>query len=173
MSQEQEDLIVSLMVAQAEEAQKQAVELQRAFKKALADLPEAAIAAVEKIIVESAADATKELLAASAAAKKSVKALGREWILQGAFLLGVTVVIAVGLHFAVDYVLGGRIEKLAQIDWEIKEKEADLAKIKTWGIKLEAFNDGTRGIVLPKGVKVDRTGPMKDGSGQIGIVITP
>lgn len=170
MSQEHdEDLIISLMVAQAEEAQKQLVELQQAFKKAMAGLPEAAKDAVEK----STASATKELLAASVAAKKSVKALGREWILQSAFLLGVAVVIAVGLHFAVDSVLGSRIEKLAEMDWEIKEKEANLARIRTWGIKLDTFNNGTRGIILPKGVKVGRTGPMNDGSGQIGIEITP
>lgn len=48
---------------------------------------------------------------------------------------------------------------------EIQAEEATLADMqsKTWGIRLTIFKDGTKGIVLPKGIKYDRHGKIEGG----------
>ena len=55
---------------------------------------------------------------------------------------------------------------------EITEMEQTAAGLtgKTWGLTLMQW-DNERGIILPRGVKVDRTGPLKDG--REAIVIKP
>lgn len=42
---------------------------------------------------------------------------------------------------------------------------------KTWSLELVDYGKEGRGIILPKGVKVDRSGAVSDG--RIGIVIKP
>lgn len=62
--------------------------------------------------------------------------------------------------------------QLESLKASIQAEEAMLAKMKskTWRLELATWKE-ERGIILPKGVKVDRTGPLKDG--REAIVIKP
>lgn len=64
-------------------------------------------------------------------------------------------------------------EERAAMKAAIHAEEAMLTELQsqTWGLELVSYGDGTRGILLPKGTKIDRTGTIKDG--REAVVIKP
>lgn len=62
---------------------------------------------------------------------------------------------------------------IAALKRNVAEEQKTLRELsgKTWRLELVNYGDGTRGIILPRGTKVDRTGVVQDG--RIGIVIKP
>lgn len=116
-------------------------------------------------------EAATGLKGASDEAKDAGEYLRRTGVLLGVFLLGVAIVIAGGV-FGVMYLVGqGRMNELAELKAAIQTEQATLAELqtKTWGLELVKYQDGTRGILLPKGVKVDRTGTIPDGRNAVVI----
>ncbi|WP_218064793.1 hypothetical protein [Desulfolutivibrio sulfoxidireducens] len=83
----------------------------------------------------------------------------------GFFLLAAGVVLIGALYFVAKMLFDSRVTELAELKAAIRAKEATLAELrsKTWGLELVNYGDGTRGILLPRGVKLDRTGSVKDG----------
>lgn len=108
-------------------------------------------------------------------AGREVRAQAARWI-----VVGIAIVIAVGIVMAggVSVYLRHDVETLrAEADAlqaEIAEMEQTAAELtkKTWGLRLAQWDD-ERGIVLPRGVTVDRTAPLSDNSGRIAIILKP
>jgi hypothetical protein len=171
-----EDKIFGL-IAQAEDIQAHAVKLQQAAQEAVKTLPDATREAVRvqarEIITEASKNASEGLLRASNEAQAVGAIMRRAWLLHGVFLLAVAGVIAGVSTFAVNYLLKSRINELAELKAAIVVEQRILGELqgKTWGLELVTYGDGTRGIVLPRGVKVDRTGAVQDG--RTAIVIKP
>lgn len=171
-----EDKIFGL-IAQAEDIQAHAVKLQQAAQEAVRMLPDATREAVRgqarEIITEASKNASEGLLRASSEAQAVGAMMRRAWLLHGVFLLVVAGVIAGVSSFAVNYLLKSRINELAELKTAIVAEQRLLGELqgKTWGLELVNYGDGTRGIVLPRGVKVDRTGTVSDG--RTAIVIKP
>lgn len=139
-----EEKIYSLMV-QAEDLQEHAVKLQNGAEKTFAELP---------LAVEQAG--------------KKIRATG---LLGGLFLLLVALVVIGAVYFAGSLLYKSRLEELAELKAQVTAERATLAELqaKTWGLELVKYQDGTRGIILPKGTKFDRSGPVQDG--RTGLVI--
>lgn len=198
MSQEQEDLIIA-MIAQAEEAQGVAVKLldqakalqsqaertqivaQEILLGVTSEIHKGAKVGTREIFHEAtgvAVDGLKESVAglreAAAEGRASAKAIRRTGLVSGATLLAMAVVI-IGLTYFViaPALVRSYADDLAGVKTELAAEKAALAKLRseTWRLELVEYQDGSRGILLPKGVKVDRTGPLKDG--RVGIVIVP
>lgn len=118
-------------------------------------------------------DATVGLIGASSEAKTTCALLKSTGLFQGVFLLAVGVVVSA---IAVAGIWWGT----SQLRDEAAELRAAIAALKgtavqlegkTWNLELVDYGKEGRGIILPKGVKVDRTGAVQDG--RIGIVIKP
>ncbi len=165
------------LIAQAEDIQKHAVALQRAAQDAIKTLPDASRAAVrdaaKEFITEGAEKASRGLLDASNEAKATSAALRRTGLMQGVFLLAVAMVVIGAAYVAGNLLVKSRVDELAELKTQIEAERDTLAELrsKTWGLELVKYDDGSRGIILPKGVKVDRTGAVQDG--RIGVVIRP
>lgn len=110
---------------------------------------------------------------ASDEAKGTGEYLRRTGVLLGVFLLAVAVVIAGGVFGVMHLVGKSRMNELDELKAAIQTEQATLAELqtKTWGLELVQYKDGTRGIILPKGIKIDRTGAMLDG--RAAVVIKP
>ena len=165
------------LIAQAEDIQKHAVALQRAAQDAIKTLPDASRAAVrdaaKEFITEGAEKASRGLLDASNEAKATSAALRRTGLMQGVFLLAVAMVVIGAAYVAGNLLVKSRVDELAELKTQIEAERDTLAELrsKAWGLELVKYDDGSRGIILPKGVKVDRTGAVQDG--RIGVVIRP
>lgn len=162
-----EDQLYGLM-AQAEDIQKHAVAFQRAAQDAVKTLPDAAKGAVRdaarEFIVQGAETASRGLLDASSEAKAAASSLRRTGLMQCVFLLAVALVVISATYAAGALLAKNRVDELAELKAAIRAEEAILAELrsKTWELKLVEWDD-ERGIILPKGVKVMRSGQMKDG----------
>lgn len=171
-----EDKIFGL-IAQAEDIQKYAVALQRSAQDAVKTLPDASRGAVRdaarEFITEAAEKASRSLLDASNEARATSAALRRTGLLQGVFLLAVALVIIGATYAAGSLLVKSRVEELAELKAQVTAERSTLDELrsKTWGLELVNYGDGTRGIVLPKGIKVDRTGAVQDG--RAAVVIKP
>jgi hypothetical protein len=123
--------------------------------------------------VQGAETVSRGLLDASSEAKAAASSLRRTGLLQGVFLLAVALVIIGTAYVAGGRLVKSRVDDLAELKAVIRAEQATLAELqgKTWGLELVKYQDGTRAIILPKGVKVDRTGAVPDG--RTGIVIKP
>lgn len=130
-------------------------------------------------VADSMEAATKSLQAAAAEGQASARALSRTSILQGAFLLVVALVMGFVGWAGVGYLIDRRASDLGELMAQVEVEKATLAALQseTWGLELITFRDGTRAIILPKGIKYSHNGEMKDEkgkkSGRIGIVIKP
>ena len=99
-------------------------------------------------------------------ARASGSELRRTGLMQGLFLVGVAIV-AFGLgylileHFYTPY----KKAELRELNAQITEVQGTLATLesKTWNLELVNYSNGTRGIVLPKGMRIERTTKVKDG----------
>ncbi len=171
-----EDKIFGL-IAQAEDIQKHAVALQRAAQEAIKTLPDASRTAIrdaaKEFITEGAEKASRGLLDASNEARDTSAALRRTGLMQGVFLLAVALVAIGAAYVAGGFLAKSRLNELAELKAQITQEQATLAELrsKTWGLELVNYGDGTRGVLLPKGVKVDRTGNVSDG--RAAVVIKP
>ncbi len=167
------------LIAQAEDIQKHAVTLQQVAQEAVKRLPEgyrdAVKDAAREILTGAAQNATTALLGACNEAKASSAALKRTGLLQAVFLLAIALIIAGASFGGLNWFVKSRLSELAELKAAIQVETATLADLqsKTWGLELVDYGKEGRGIVLPKGVKVDRTGELADKSGRIGIVIKP
>lgn len=165
------------LIAQAEDIQKQAVALQGTTRIAIDTLSvtfrETVRDEVRGILTTAAETASTGLLGASSEAKAAASSLRRTGLMQGVFLLAAGVVIVGALYVAGNMLFNSRVAELAEVKAQITQEQATLAELrgKTWGLELVKYEDGTRGIILPKGAKFDRSGAVQDG--RIGIVIKP
>lgn len=80
--------------------------------------------------------------------------------------------IAGGLWMFQDFAIEQAKKERAALKQEIAalEELAKKLKAKTWNLQLVEWDDGERGIILPRGVRVKRTGQVEDG--RDAIVIT-
>lgn len=153
------------------------MKLQGAAEDTLKRLPDAARRTFEDvarvILTEAAQKASEGLLEASEGARKASAVLRSTGLLQGLFLLGVAIVTG-GVGWGVgSYLVSSQKEELADLRQQVAAEKSTLETLqeKSWRLELVNYGDGTRGIILPRGVKVDRTGTLKDG--RDAIVIKP
>lgn len=88
------------------------------------------------------------------------------------FILLVGGLVAGGLWMFQDFAIEQAKKERAALKQEIAalEEQAKKLKAKTWNLQLVEWDDGERGIILPRGVRVKRTGQVEDG--RDAIVIT-
>lgn len=126
--------------------------------------------------VETASGRLKEELTESTLwAKKNRNILRFQGFWQ-IMQMTIAVILILGVVFAIsDITLKNRFATLQELRGQIAIEQKTLKQLKseTWGLTLTTFEDGSRGIILPKGVAIDRTGALMDKSGRIGIVIKP
>lgn len=200
MSQEQEDLIIA-MIAQAQEAQDLALKLldqakalqnqaektqnvtQEVLLGVASEVRKGARVGTREILQEAtgiAVDGLKDSAAglqeAAAEGRASAKVIRNTGLLLGVALLAIAVII-IGLTYSViaPALVRSYAGDLADVKAELVTERAALARLQSenWRLELVEYQDGTRGIILPKGVKYSYNGPLKDGSGRVAIVITP
>jgi len=163
-------------LAVMEEAAKVTKEIQRSAEDALQRLPEAARSSIEgvarEILVEATQEASRGLLEASRETAAASAALIRSGAINAIYLLGVALVIVAIVYFGAKLFISNQFKEIASLRQQVAEEESTLKalKSKSWNLELETYNDG-RGIILPKGVNVEKSGSLKDGR-QI-ILITP
>lgn len=141
-----EDRIYGL-IAQAENIQAHAIGLQKEASEAFSELPRSVERAASKI--------------------RSTALLGALYVIASGVV--VSVVAVAGLWWGTQQLRG----RLVDLQREVATLEATAEQLtsKTWRLELVNYGDGTRGILLPKGVKVDRTGNVPDG--RAAVVIKP
>lgn len=116
--------------------------------------------------------AATELKEVSEEAKSTGEYMRRTGVILGLFLLTVAIVLAGGVFGVMHLVGKSRMNELAELKAAIRAEQSTLAELqsKTWGLELVQYQDG-RGIILPKGIKIDRTGTVPDG--RSAVVIKP
>lgn len=141
-----EEKIYSLMV-QAEDLQEHAVKLQNGAEKTFAELP---------LAVEQAG--------------KKIRSTG---LLGGVFVLAVALVAIGVVYFAGSLLYKSRLEELADLKMQLAQARGTLGELqsKTWSLELIRYSDGSRGIILPKGVQANN--PVRLDDGRIAVVIKP
>lgn len=172
------------LIAQAEDIQAQTVKLHQTTQADIKTHLEAVRgeirSATREIIEQGAKDATRGLLdaakeakAAAGEGKTSAALLRRTGLFQGAFLLLVALVVIGAVYFAGSLLFKSRLEELAELRTQLAQERSTLDELqsKTWGLELVDWGKDGRGIILPKGVKFVRSGPIKDG--REAIVIKP
>lgn len=118
-------------------------------------------------------EAATGLVGASDEAKATSAALRRTGLMQGFFLVAVALVLG-GVGFAVMNFYGkSKLQELVELKAAIQAEQSTLDELqsKTWGLELVQYKDGTRGIILPKGIKINHTGTVSDGRN--AVVIKP
>ena len=100
-------------------------------------------------------------------ATETTAKMRKTWLLHGAYLLGVAVLI-VGFGIPLlGWHVGQQVDQLNELKTEINRGQAMLGELekKTWGLELIEFSDGGRGIILPKGLRLPQNhlGDIKDG----------
>ena len=170
-----EDKLFAL-IAQAEEIQTAARNFETAAETALSGLQgvfrDTVKGEVRTIVTDATKGASEGLQDASRMVQASAKLLRRTWTIG----LGSLVIVALALMLA--FVGSNALPKsrgadLDELKAQVAQKRSTLDELqsKTWGLELVKYNDGSRGIILPKGVQIDRTGDMKDG--RTVVVIRP
>lgn len=106
--------------------------------------------------------------------RKEMRYRGLFWAICGAAIIVVVgVVVCYGLYYTTAWTTADLKAEAERLRQEVAELEASATQLadKTWGLTLEIHDDeGTRGIILPKGVAVVRTVNVLNG--QTAIVIT-
>lgn len=139
-----EDKIFELM-AQAEDLQKHAVKLQNEAKEVLSTLPLA----------------VKE-------AGQEIRSTGLQMALMA---LSIGVIVCIGAVATLLWSTDRLREERDSLKAAIQTEEINLANLqsKTWNIELMEWDNGERGIILPKGVNFVRPVKVKDGRNAIVI----
>lgn len=155
-------------LAVMEEAAKVTKEIQRSAEDALQRLPEAARSSIEgvarEILVEAVQEASRGLLEASGGARAASAALIRSGAINAIYLLGVALALGVIVFVGSDLFISHQLKEIATLRQQVANEESTLEtlKSKSWDLKLQTYSDG-RGIVLPKGVKIEKSGQINDG----------
>ena len=183
MSQNEDKLF--MLMAHAEDLQKLAEASLQKVGQAVSHLENASVKAISGAVTtgidrtlentkKELLEANRGLVGASAEAQATCKLMKRTWLFQAVFLLAVALVLAGAFFAGMNWLISGRIGELAELKTAITAEQSKLDELqsKTWGLELVNYGDGTRGIVLPKGIKVERTGTLEK-SGQAAIVIKP
>ena len=167
MSQTQEELFT--LMAHAQDLQKHAAALQQAAGDALKKLPEGVKSAVNdssrELITQAAEKASRGISDASqgalAATVELRGTLRNTWLIHATTLVIFACVVVAGLYFGTGWMISKRVAELDALKAQISKEEATKAgfQVLEWG------------IALPKGVRVERTAPLTDGSGRIGVVL--
>lgn len=129
-------------------------------------------------VMRPAADEAKELVKSlkevAAEAQAGAKALRRTGPTTGLYVLAFGLGVGLIGWAVMGYLVKSRTQELDQLGVDIARDRGTLAELRseTWGVEL-LKTDRQRIIILPKGVKYSHNGPMQDGSGRVGIVITP
>lgn len=182
MSIDIETAIFGLM-GQAKELQEQSIASQNELRNAARYLPEALKSEIRREMNNSLGDEAKTALralqAATEAAKENSAAMKsttqKAWLVHIAALIGAAVVVGMVGYAVTGITLKNRLAELDELKSQIVAEKSTLVQLQseTWKLELVKYQDGSRGIILPKGVTVDRTGALTDKSGRIGIVIKP
>ena len=175
MNKNQEERLFTLM-AHAEDLQRVAGsslnELTRVIERLEKSTPEAIRAVIEKNITQTMYSAqnglqkaSSGLFEASAQAKATssfLKSAG--WKVIG-FLVIAFIVLSLLLWAAMLGMNKSRLAELDELKIAIKTEKATLADLqsKTWQMELVEYDDGTRGVIFPKGTKIERATKVKDG----------
>ena len=127
------------LMAQAEDLQNHAAKLQKEAQEVFSALP---------LAVEQSG--------------RKIRSTGLQMAL---ILLAIAVVVCGASVGFIGWSTDSLREEQAALKTAIQAEKATLAEMqsKTWGIKLTIFHDGTKGIVLPKGIKYDRHGKIEGG----------
>ena len=106
--------------------------------------------------------------------RKEMRYRGLFWAICGAAIVVVVGVLGCLTEYGVARWVTADLEAEAErLRQEVAELEASATQLadKTWGLELVNFEDeGTRGIILPKGTVFLRSGPIRDG--RTAVVIT-
>ena len=140
------------LMAQAEDLQNHAAKLQKEAQEVFSALP----LAVEQSGREIRGQATRWL------------------VIVAAVIVALGVVVGVGVSAYIQHDVGSLRAEADALRAEISSMEKNAAELagKTWRLELVTWKDEReRGIILPKGVKFVRSGPLKDG--REAIVIKP
>jgi len=165
------------LIAQAEDIQAHAIRLQHESEglqtiaqNTLQKLPEAFKAAVresaKEIFDSEVKNVSKGLLRASERAEDSISALAGIWLKSSLILVALALVIAGAGWGATSWLIRRRLAQLTELDRQISQDSAIKA-----GFELVSYNDGTQGIILPKGTAYVRSGQAQDG--RTAVVIKP
>ena len=156
-------------LAVMEEAAKVTKEIQRSAEDAARNFParveDSVKAIIREILTESARGASAGLQEASAGAKAASVALRNSGLLIAAALVAGAIVIGGSGWAVTNYMILHQKEELADLRQRVSDERSTLEELqaKTWRLELAKYGDGTRSIILPRGVKVERTGTVKDG----------
>jgi len=133
-----EDRIYGL-IAQAENIQAHAIGLQKEASEAFSELPRSVERAASKI--------------------RSTALLGALYVIASGVV--VSAVAVAGLWWGTQHLRG----RLVDLQREVATLEATAEQLasKTWRLELVKYSDGRRGIILPKGVQIERSGAVQDG----------
>lgn len=103
-------------------------------------------------------EASKATLEVKNARKTSV-------ILHSFYLLGVAIILAFFFSIVLQFIYTDRLTELVDLQGKIKKEQATLDKLnnETWNLELVDYDGGERGIILPKGIKIERSGNIADG----------
>lgn len=171
-----DEKIYSLMV-QAEDIQAHAVKLQQAAQEAVRILPEATREAVRgqarEIITGAAKNASEGILEASREAMAAVVAMRQAWLRQCVSLIALGVLVSAVAVAGIWWGTSRLRDEAAELRASIAEMGDTSRQLegKTWGLELVDWGKDGRCIILPKGVKFVRSGPLQDG--REAIVIKP
>lgn len=141
------------LMAHAEDLQQHAQTLQSRAKTALEGLPE---------VVREAG--------------REIRAQATRWIVVGAaVMVALGVVAAAGVSAYIRHDVGSLRAEADALRAEIAEMEQTASELAgtTWRLKLATWEDGGRGIILPRGVTVERTAPLTDDSGRVVVILKP
>lgn len=131
------------LIAQAEEIQEHTVHLYKEAKTAI-----------------------EEMRQATSEARNENRFAG---LVQSAYIMGtvslVVLVVSIGLSKGLGWYVADQRAELAELKSEsAKERETiAIMKEKTWSVELVKYDDGRRGIILPKGVRFDQVAMVQDG----------
>jgi len=170
-----EDKLFAL-IAHAEEIQTAARNFETAAGTVLSGLQEVFKDVVRDeartIITNATKRASEGLQEASREVQTATKLLRRTWVVGLGSLAVVTLVLILAF-IGSNALLKGRGADLDELKVKVAQERATLDELrsKTWSLELMKYDDGSRGIILPKGVRIDRTGDVKDG--RAAVVIRP
>lgn len=119
-----------------------------------------------KNLQKSASEVISALQGATQTVGEEMRSRGLFWAVCGAvILLIVGVFVLYGLKLAAEWTLADLHREADEYRAEIAAMKETSAKLEseTWGVKLTIFSDGTKGIVLPKGMKYERHGKVEGG----------
>lgn len=138
------------LIAHAEEIQQHTVHLHEEAKKAIEDI---------RLFTD---EIRKD-------AKQAVKPILQAGLVQAVYIGSTAIIVSLLVSVALIKGLGWHVNikklELTELKNKILIEETTLSSIKkkTWSLELVEYNDGIRGIILPRGVKFNQAASVQDG----------